>query len=92
MSTYVPETGVVVLREKGKLIAKVAGGKKQELFPATGEIELLRWHRELENPTPPRVGTEELQLPLAGFGISIHLEDVAHQNARFQRKRMGVGD
>ena len=72
-----PEAGVAILRGKGKPLRKVLGNMEQQSLDNSGEIELLRWYKE----SP--VSAAASGAPSPGFGISIHLEDEAHQQNRF---------
>jgi hypothetical protein len=76
MRSRLPDAGVEVLRGKGKRQWKVLGNLEQQSLANSGEIELLRWYRD--SPTSAASGA-----PSPGFGISIHLEDEAHQQNRF---------
>jgi len=72
------EPGMRVLESNGQRSMSIAGHPKQESFPPSGRIELLRWHvaqqdgdNQLDVLTP--VGQ---QIPPRSYGISIYLEEV----------------
>ena len=68
----------VLTAAQGQRTVKFTGDVKQESFPPSGRIELLRWHvaqqdgdNQLDVTTP--VGQ---QIPPRSYGISIYLEEV----------------
>jgi hypothetical protein len=79
MSFWIRAPGMRVLTSaQGERTVKFAGQPKQESFPASGRIELLRWHVEqkegddqLDVTTP--VGQP---IPPRSYGLSIYLEEV----------------
>lgn len=77
-----------MLESRGQRTIKIAGHPKQQSLPASGRVELLRWHVALKEADAQLLQTTALpgqRVPPQSYGISIYLEEVLPNDPLYGR-------
>jgi hypothetical protein len=89
--TWIPDGGLTLLQSQGKAKRTIhtAGSKAQEIIPAGGRLELLRYHVELADdaPLPGDTTLPGHRDPSRSYGISIALEEVSTSDPLLKMNR-----